>query len=119
MMVSEKIRKNYPRRYTEDGKKMFDKHKTLYLILITIILTVLFTIIISNIIEHKSNLVNSGTDYIKLVDSVCYRATNENTEKYFNISYVNGWGSVYRNCMLYILNVHNTEFDCAVARERS
>jgi len=91
---------------------MFDKHKTLYIILITIILTVTFTIIISNIIEPKSNIVNSGTDYIKLVDNVCYRATNENTEKYFNKSYVNGWGSVYRNCMLYNLNVHITEFDC-------
>lgn len=91
---------------------MFDKYHIFYVVLITIIITVLFTITLTNSIEHKSNLVNSGTDYIKLVDSVCYGSSNENTEKDFNISYKNGWGSVYRDCMLYNLNVYNTDFDC-------
>jgi len=61
---------------------------------------------------NNPNLVKTGTDYIELVDNVCYRSINENTEDIFNITYRNGWGGAYRQCILYNLNVDYTEFDC-------
>lgn len=61
---------------------------------------------------NNPNLVKTGVDYIELVDNVCYRTINENTEDIFNITYRNGWGGAYRECILYNLNVVDTEFDC-------
>ena len=92
----------------------FKRYKVIgtYLLFIVIGFILAFMIIQTGKTNNSSNHVKTGVDYIELVDNVCYRNINENTEDIFNVTYRNGWGNAYRICMLDNLNVVTTEFDC-------